>query len=184
MATTSTAPTQMLENWQNNFFIDINGNKSLEDLDKADFAWLAKGITTQTPSSSETTDNTPYYDGMGFTETDVTGKALSFAMAGHRVVGDPAQDYVVPKFITIGDGLKTLAKWVDPEGNTVYFLATLTAIVPYGGAANVKQTFSFNLAANGAPWYVAKGATEAVLPNGTTKSLPKGLVDPTTDQGK
>ncbi|WP_244919050.1 phage tail tube protein [Weissella viridescens] len=176
--------TEFEQNWKNRIFIDTAGNTSLEDLSKAKFALLAAGITTQTPSASETADTTPYYDGMGFSSHDVTGKAIQFAIAGHRLEGDAAQDYVVPKFIAIGDALKTLGKWVDAEGNTVYFVATLTAIVPYGGAANVKQTFSFTLAANGAPWLVKKDAKEAILPDGTTKPLPDGLVDPKTDQGK
>lgn len=147
------------ENWVNQLQIDLNSNKTLDDASKANWATLAAGITTITPSASETADTTPYYDGEGFSDHDVTGKAIQFAIAGHRKFGDAAQDYVASKFIATGDTLRTLARWTDPQGNVVQFVATLTAIVPFGGAANVKQTFSFTLAANGKPQRVASTVT-------------------------
>lgn len=143
------------ENYQNKLEIDTTGNTSLADIAKATFAPLAEGIQTITPAASETADTTPYYSGMGFSDVDVTGKAITFAIAGHRVDGDAAQDFVADKFIAVGDTLRTLARWTDPKGNQVQFVATLQAIVPFGGAANVKQTFSFTLAANGKPQAVA-----------------------------
>lgn len=143
------------ENYQNKLEIDTTGNTSLADIAKATFAPLAEGIQTITPAASETADTTPYYSGEGFSDVDVTGKAITFAIAGHRVDGDAAQDFVADKFIAVGDTLRTLARWTDPKGNQVQFVATLQAIVPFGGAANVKQTFSFTLAANGKPQAVA-----------------------------
>lgn len=143
------------ENYQNKLEIDISGSTTLDDVSKATWAPLAAGIQTITPAASETADTTPYYDGGGFSDVDVTGKAITFAVAGHRVDGDDAQDYIAGKFIAVGDTLRTLARWTDPNGNKVQFVATLQAIVPFGGAANVKQTFSFTLAANGKPQAVA-----------------------------
>ncbi|MBZ5943913.1 capsid protein [Leuconostoc gelidum subsp. gasicomitatum] len=151
------------ENYQNKLEIDTTGNTSLADVTKATWATLAAGIQTITPAASETADTTPYYDGEGFSDVDVTGKAVTFAIAGHRIDGDAAQDYVADKFIAVGDTLRTLARWTDPKGNQVQFVATLQAIVPFGGAANVKQTFSFTLAANGKPQAVA-ASTPAPTP--------------------
>ncbi|MET1108790.1 phage tail tube protein [Enterococcus faecium] len=146
---------EFLLNFKNKLEIDVLGNTSLDDIDKADWATLAAGISTITPAASETSDNTPYYDGGGFSDTDVTGKHITFALSGHRLVGDKAQDYIASKFLAIGDALRTLCRWTDAEGNIVTSVATLTAIVPFGGAANVKQTFSFTLALNGKPQYEA-----------------------------
>lgn len=153
-------------NFKNKVEIDTAGNLDLMDLSKANWAVLADGITTITPSASETSDNTPYWDGEGFSTTDVTGKHITFAIAGHRVLGDAAQDYVAKHFLSVGDELITIARWTDPEGNTVVSLATLTAIVPFGGAANAKQTFSFTLALNGKPQYTpASGSVKGVTPS-------------------
>lgn len=147
------------ENYQNKLEIDTTGNTTLDDVTKATWATLAAGIQTITPSASETADTTPYYSGEGFSDHDVTGKAIQFAVAGHRLSGDTAQDYIASRFTSIGDSLRTLARWTDPSGRQVQFVATLTAIVPFGGAANVKQTFSFTLAANGKPQVVDASVT-------------------------
>lgn len=146
------------ENFKNKLEIDIAGNTELADIANAKWATLAAGIQTITPSASETADTTPYYDGEGFSRIDVTGKTISFAVAGHRLSGDPAQDYIASKYIAVGETLHTLARWTDPSGKQVQFAATLQAIVPFGGAANAKQTFSFTLAANGKPQAVVTGA--------------------------
>ncbi|CAH1853323.1 phage tail tube protein [Convivina praedatoris] len=155
------------ENWVNKLEIDLNGNNSLDDVSKAKWGRLATGITTITPSASETADTTAYYDGEGFADHDVTGKAIQFAIAGHRKFGDPAQDFVASKFIAVGDTLRTLARWTDPQGNIVQFVATLVAVVPFGGAANVKQTFSFTLAANGKPQRVSNAGAVTTGDTGT-----------------
>ncbi|OTE88548.1 capsid protein, partial [Escherichia coli] len=81
------------------------------------------------------TDASPYYDGEGFTDSTVTGKKITCQVAGHRVFGDPAKDYVASKFLSIGDELRTLAQWTDAKGNKVQAVVTLTSIVPFGGAA-------------------------------------------------
>lgn len=150
------------ENWQHLIDIDLLGHKTLDDLSKANWAFVGAGINTMTPAAAETADATAYWDGKGFVSDDVTGKAVTFQVAGHRKVGDPAQDYVASKFMAKGDEVKTLARWTDPEGNEVAFVATLKAITPFGGAANAKQTFSFTLSMDGKPKItLANGATEA-----------------------
>ncbi|MFA9354504.1 phage tail tube protein [Pediococcus pentosaceus] len=154
-------------NFKNTLEIDINGGTDL-DSDKANASWakLSRGISTITPAAADTTDATPYWDGEGFTDTEVTGKNITFALSGHRVMGDPAQDYVASHFLDIGDKLRTLARWTDPAGNIVESVATMTSIVPFGGAANVKQTFSFTLALDGKPVYTPA----STQPNGATSS--------------
>lgn len=165
-------------NFKNLLEIDINGGTDLtSDKENANWAKLLRGINTITPSAADTTDATPYWDGEGFTDTEVTGKNITFALSGHRVMGDPAQDYVASHFLDIGDKLRTLARWTDPVGNVVESVATLTSIVPFGGAANVKQTFSFTLALNGKPVYTpaspqSTGTTSSAAskPAGTASS--------------
>ncbi|MDG2544732.1 phage tail tube protein [Lactiplantibacillus plantarum] len=138
-------------NYKNVFEIDTAGSQDPKDITKATFAPLAAGISGVTPAANETDDNTAYYDGAGFTDTDVTGKRITLAFTGHRVIGDAAQDYVAGKFLAIGQNLKTLGRWTDTNGNVVVSSVTLTAIVPMGGNANAKQTFSFTMSFNGKP---------------------------------
>lgn len=165
-------------NFKNTLEIDINGGTDL-DSDKANASWakLSRGISTITPSAADKTDATPYWDGEGFSDTEVTGKNITFALSGHRVMGDPAQDYVASHFLDIGDKLRTLARWTDPAGNVVESVATMTSIVPFGGASDVKQTFSFTLALDGKPVYTpaspqSGGATSSAAsqPAGTASS--------------
>lgn len=147
------ANTEYLLNFKNKLEIDVSGNSSLADVDDNDMKVLAAGISEITPAADDTTDATPYWDGEGFTDTEVTGKNITFSISGNRVFGDPAQDYVASKFLDIGDALRTVTRWTDPKGNKVEAVATLTSIVPFGGAANAKQTFSFTLTLNGKPVY-------------------------------
>lgn len=144
---------EYLLNLKNKLEIDVSGNSDLEEVEDDNMEVLAAGINSITPAAADTTDETAYWDGEGFTESEVTGKNVTFALAGHRVIGDPAQDYVAENFLSIGDKLRTVARWTDPAGNVVEAVATLTSIVPFGGNANEKQTFSFTLALNGKPKY-------------------------------
>lgn len=144
------------ENFVNRIFVDTKpsvdetGDVDLDDVTTGSWAWLAAGITSVTPSANETTTNDAYYDGGGFTETDVTGKQVQLAISGNRKVGDPAQDYVSEMFWKFSNAVKTRVIWIN-NGHPVIAKATITAVVPTGGNANAKQTFSFTIAFNGRP---------------------------------
>lgn len=144
------------ENYVNKIFIDTNpqpnstGDIDLTNVDEGKWAWLAGGINTVTPSANETSSTDYYYDGGGFGDTDVTGKQVQLAVSGNRKVGDPAQDFVGGKFWQFGNAIRTRIIWIE-NGLPVIAQATLTNIVPTGGAANAKQTFSFTLSFNGRP---------------------------------
>lgn len=144
------------ENFVNKIFLDVKpklndaGDVDLNDVTNGSWAWVASGINSQTPSANETTTNDAYYDGGGFTETDVTGKQVQISVSGNRKVGDPAQDYVENLFFKFGTAVKTRVIWI--KNNTPIISAcTISDIVPTGGAANAKQTFSFNVSFNGRP---------------------------------
>ena len=145
----------------NKLFIDIYGYTTLNDLETGNWGRLATKIQTITPSANETTNNNSYYDGEGFGTSDVTSKRYQFTVAGHRVYGDPAQDYIASKMLDIGDDLKTLMRVTFADGSQVYGVVTLTNIVPAGGQPGAKQTFSFVAVFNGKPKYVPAGSTTA-----------------------
>lgn len=156
MTTTLVRP----ENWVNKFEIDLKGNQdpTAKD-DVTQFAPLSQGLQTVTPSSQETVDTQSFWNDKGGSETDITGKHARFAMTLQRVVGDPAQDYVVSRFLAMGDNLRTLMRWTDQGGNVITSNVTLTAIVPFGGNANARQTVSFTIEFNGQPVLTTGGTS-------------------------
>ncbi|WEV56130.1 phage tail tube protein [Ligilactobacillus acidipiscis] len=142
-------------NYLNKFEIDTKGDTDPTNVDDANFSPLAAGITQTTPALNETSDQTAYYDGQGFDSTDITGKRLSIAFAGNRVRGDAAQDFIVSKFLALGDDVKTLFRWTMTDGSVVIGECSITAIVPSGGNANAKQTLSFTIQFNNKPQFTA-----------------------------
>lgn len=144
-------------NFQNKFEIDTKGGKDPSNLVGAAFAPLAAGINNFTPTLNETAANDIYYDGEGYGSTDVTSKRLQLAYTGHRLEGDPAQDYIASHLLDLGDKLKTLARWTQADGSTVVGLVTISNIVTSGGAPGAKQTMSFTLVFNGKPVYTPAG---------------------------
>lgn len=138
-------------NFKNKFEIDTLGHTDPSQVADANWAELAAGINTVTPASGDTTDNTAYYDGNGFANTDITGKNYSLAFSGNRKEGDTAQDFVASKDFAVGDNAKTLLRWTRTDGTIIVGCVTLNAIVISGGAANAKQTFSFTANFNGLP---------------------------------
>lgn len=157
-------------NYKNKFEIDTSGQTSLDNVSNAKWSLLAAGINNSTTAANDTTTNDEYYNGEGFGTSDVTSKRLQLTLAGHRLEGDPAQDYIAAKQLAIGDDLKTLFRWTQPSGDTITGLITLTSIVSSGGAPGAKQTFSVVIVFNGKPVFApATGTTAGSTTNtGTT----------------
>lgn len=150
---------KFLLNWQNKIEIAIDGEVDVSKADNAKWARLAAGINNLTPAENDTTANDEYYDGEGFGTSDVTSKRYQFTIAGHRVYGDPAQDFIASKMLEIGDNLKTLLRVTFADGSQVYGVVTLTNIVPAGGQPGAKQTFSVVAVFNGKPKFVPAPAS-------------------------
>lgn len=151
------APTKIgkfLLNWQNKIEIAVDDETDITQAATAKWARLAAGINNLTPAENDTTANDEYYDGEGFGTSDVTSKRYQFTIAGHRVYGDAAQDYIAKKMLEIGDNLKTLLRVTFADGSQVYGVVTLTNIVPAGGQPGAKQTFSVVCVFNGKPKFV------------------------------
>lgn len=136
-------------NAKRQLFIDTAGNKTLADISKAQFAWMANGISGITASNNETATTVAFYNMDGGSQDNITGKRQTLAITGNRVHGDAAQDFVVGHADDVGNGLVTLAAIKDVDGSIKVGVVTMTAIVPYGGNSNAYETFSFTLSFNG-----------------------------------
>jgi len=146
----------------------ILNNKNFFEIDtdptsaEGDFAPVAAGIATTTPSFDEDSDNTPYYDGQGFGSMDVTGINPSIQFTGHRLFGDKAQDYVAGLVFEVGLQRKTRLRWTQPDGRQIVGSVTISGITPGGGDANAKNTFEFTATFNGKPTLTIPGDDTSV----------------------
>ena len=125
------------------------------------WATLAAGITSFEPSLNEEVDRTAYMDGDGWADSEVTGAQLTYAVSGHRKVGDAAQDFIFSGGVLfgLGDARRTRARITDPQGNTVEGNVTITAIEGPSGEANQKGEISFELHFSGQPEYTPAPVT-------------------------
>lgn len=165
----------------NYIFIDTKpqvnqaGDVDLSDLSTGSWARLAGGISGATYSGNETTTNDQYLDGDGYGDTDVSAKRGSLALTGNRKIGDPAQEFIAEKQMSIGNDLRTRIIWIE-NGQVVVTGVTMTSIVATGGNANAKQTFSLTLNFNGRPRTV-KGTLTMTETEGTPRIYAPSLSD-------
>lgn len=133
-------------NFENEYFIDTT-----PEAEQPTWTKLAPGIMNVTPSTNDVLSEDVYMDGEGFGETDVTGLKPSFAISGHRKIGDVAQDFVVARAYEKGEKRRTKFKWVGTDERTLVFDITIVNPVVSGGDASAKETFSCEFRGNGAP---------------------------------
>lgn len=124
------------------------------------WAWVGPGIATIEKDNSETVDEASYYSNGGNTVKDVTGIAAKYNVSGHRLIGDPAQDYVASLEDSIGSARKTVYRITDPTGRVIEADCTITDIVMGGpnGDANGKVEASYSINRDGDPRIVRDSA--------------------------
>lgn len=119
------------------------------------YAPLCKGITNIAPTVNEQNQQAFYMCGNGGANNEVTGIAPEYAISGHRVHGDAAQDYIVGLRYTLGEDRKTSLKVEIYDGTTlketIVADCTVTDIVDFGGATTDVVPFSCTLRVNGLP---------------------------------
>lgn len=143
---------------QDYLFIDIapkvgkDGQADIKDASGQNWAWVSGGISQIDPTHNDTTDSTAYMDGHGFTDHDVTGTDVSFAVSGNRKMGDTFQEYLRSIQDSMGTYRNTRMIYVSADRqHTTIAQCTLTNIKLTGGQANAKQSLSFTIQRNNAP---------------------------------
>lgn len=131
-------------------------------LTTATWVRLAVGISSGEPDGNDETAQDQYLDGDGFKSTDVIGAQFIVSFSGHRVVGNPAQDYIAALKLELGDARKTHLRYTDAAGNVISGSVTLAKIKEGGGDAGAKKTFSFEAHFNGKPSFAAHTAATAL----------------------
>ena len=119
------------------------------------YAALCAGIESITPSVNEQNQQAFYMCGNGGANNEVTGIAPEYAVSGHRVIGDAAQDYIAGLRYSLGQNRKSSLKVEIYDGTTLVETitadCTITDIVDFGGAATDLVPFSCTLRVNGIP---------------------------------
>lgn len=120
---------------------------------------LCAGIESITPSVNEQNQQAFYMCGLGGANNEVTGIAPEYAVSGHRVIGDAAQDYIAGLRYKLGQDRKSSLKVeiYDHEAlvETIVADCTITDIVDFGGNATDLVPFSCTLRVNGIPTVTA-----------------------------
>ena len=119
------------------------------------YAPLCAGIESISPSVNEQNQQAFYMCGNGGANNEVTGIAPEYAVSGHRVHGDAAQDYIVGLRYLLGQDRKSSLKLEIYDHNTLVETivadCTVTDIVDFGGNATDLVPFSCTLRVNGIP---------------------------------
>lgn len=131
------------------------------------FAWAQRGILECAPESDETTSEDAYYHNLGQIATSVDAIKVAIAITGHRMYGDPVQDFVQSRALLTGKDRETHYRWTMPDGTVLTGDCTLADLVPGSGMgeANAKGDFGYKLCLNTVDM---EDAGEAVL-------LPKSI---------
>lgn len=119
------------------------------------YAPLCAGITNIDPSVNEQNQQAWYMCGNGGANNEVTGIAPEYAVSGHRVIGDAAQDFIAGLRYKLGQDRKSSLKVEIYDHTelveTIVADCTITDIVDFGGAATDLVPFSCTLRVNGIP---------------------------------
>ena len=133
-------------NFQDLFEVDVTPDAATRNYER-----LGAGISSLTPSTNENVDQSAYLDGNGYGSSSVTSAQLTFSVSGHRVLGDPAQDYIVSKEFELGDERETNFRFFDSRGTERRGPCTLANLQVGGGDAQGKKEISFEIHLNGKP---------------------------------
>jgi len=121
--------------------------------DPGTYAVIAKGFNNAEVSFNEELDQTAYFDGGGFGETDVIGAQMTIALSGHRFYEDPAQDYIFSKGLELGPNRRTQFRWTEADGGVYEGECTIANITGPSGDAGAKGEISCEIHFNGKPEY-------------------------------
>lgn len=124
----------------------------------ATYAVLGAGLSSFEPSPNEEVAQDNYLDGNGFASSVVTGGQLIVSFSGHRKIGDPAQDYIYSKLLSLGSGRETDFIWTLPDGSKFAGPCTIANIEGPSGDANAKGELGFEIHFNGLPVFTPASA--------------------------
>lgn len=118
---------------------------------------IGKGIDSVKAASKDKIQTEQYLSDHGFSRSEVYGVEESYTLAGKRVNGDTAQDYVFSETVKhgFGNARHSHFKITSPIGDVLIYECTLANIADEGGKTVDGSAISFEILCNGAPAYTA-----------------------------
>lgn len=114
------------------------------------YAKLCKGIESMEFAENEQNQQYFFLCGEGFAHNETTGAAPELVIAGRRVVGDTAQDYIAGLQFKLGTERNSSVK-IIAEGKQIICDCTIGAITSFGGQALDVNAFGCTIRFNGKP---------------------------------
>lgn len=142
---------------------------------------LGEGISSVDPSFNDSVDQTTYMKDEGYANSLVIGKQFTMSVSGHRVVGDPAQDFIQTLESALGSDCLSNVRMYDAQGNAKQGACTIASVDFGGGDAGAKTDISFEIHVNGKPTITPKasaGALTAEIAPGTVAKTTKATAMP------
>lgn len=127
-------------NYQFAYLIDVDPRG------EGDWAYMGPGIESFTNDRADTTVEKAYWDQGGSTSTNVTAVTSGWTVAGDRLVGDKAQDWIVSRAYLKSAERKTRIRQVAPDGEVLQWPCTLTDIKGAGADGNSPDNTPFGCA--------------------------------------
>ena len=139
----------MNANWVNEIYIG-----TAESSGTWTYAKLCKGIESMEFAENEQNQQYFFLCGEGFAHNEVTGAAPELVIAGRRVVGDTAQDYIADKNFKLGTERNSSVK-IIAEGKQIICDCSIGAITSFGGQTLDINAFGCTIRFNGKPTVTA-----------------------------
>lgn len=135
----------MNPNWVNK--IEIGTAKTNETWT---YATLCKGIESMEFTENEQNQQFFFLCGEGFAHNETTGAAPELSIAGRRIVGDAAQDYIAGLQYKLGADRNSHVK-ITAEGKVIECDCTVGNITSFGGQTLDVNAFGCTIRFNGKP---------------------------------
>ena len=114
------------------------------------YSKLCKGIESMEFNENEQNQQYFFLCGEGFAHNETTGSAPELVIAGRRIVGDAAQDYIAGKQFALGTARNSSVK-ITAEGKIITCDCTIGAITSFGGNTLDVNAFGCTIRFNGKP---------------------------------
>lgn len=121
-----------------------------------------KDTETLQPKVKSTIKNWNPMDQGGWERNLVTGKSMSMDMKGKRNYGDPGNDFIAGKLLSIGQDCNSVLEIDFPNGDAVLCNGLIDITSPFGGASTDADALEWSYVVDGKPTYIPAGSETAL----------------------
>lgn len=112
-----------------------------------------KDVNSLQPKVKGTIKNWSPMDQQGWERNLVTGKNMSFDMKGQRNYGDPGNDFVAGKLLSVGQDCNAALEILFPNEDKLLCKGVIDISSPFGGNSTDVDTLEWTYTVDGKPTY-------------------------------